>query len=288
MHTPKVWFVTGASSGFGRSMTEFVLSQDDIVVATLRKPEALNDLAARYPAEKLLVLKVDVTKQEDVDHAFARTKEVFGRLDVVFNNAGYAVFGEAEGTPASDARAMFDVNFWGLASVSRAAIQFFRESNEPGKGGVLLQMSSIAALASPPGVSFYAATKHAVEGFSESLAQELLPSWNIKICIIEPGGFNTNATASATILPQHPAYTSSATALSRAALPGAIFDGDADKFTKTVYRMATGNDIPLRLPMGHDALGALTAKVEELSSVVVEAALWSADLKRDGVDTPAV
>ena len=150
--------VTGASSGFGRTLTEFLLNQGEIVVATLRKPEVLQELSASYPEDKLLVLKVDVANQADVDHAFERTKEVFGRLDVVFNNAGsVGVLGEAEMIPIDSARAVFDVNFWGAVYVSRAAIKFFREVNEPGRGGVLLQSSSAAGFMALPVFSFYAA-----------------------------------------------------------------------------------------------------------------------------------
>lgn len=149
--------VTGASSGFGRSLTELILNQGEIVVATLRRPEMLQDLATNYPEDKLLVLKIDVTNPADIDHAFARTNEVFGRLDVVFNNAGSVIVGEAEMTPIDHARALFDVNFWGAVLVSRAAIKFFREMNEPGRGGVLLQVSSLAGFAGPPAFSFFAA-----------------------------------------------------------------------------------------------------------------------------------
>jgi NAD(P)-dependent dehydrogenase (short-subunit alcohol dehydrogenase family) len=139
-------------------MTEHTLSQGDIVVATLRKPQVLSDLAARYPADKLLVLKVDVTKQEDIDEAFARTRSAFGRLDVVFNNAGYGLVTEIEGMPADKARELFETNFWGATNVSRAAVKFFREVNEPGKGGILLQVSSSAGFHVLPGFSYYAAT----------------------------------------------------------------------------------------------------------------------------------
>ncbi|KAG0693078.1 hypothetical protein DFH29DRAFT_433931 [Suillus ampliporus] len=160
MSSPKVWFITGTSSGFVRCMTEYALSQGDSVVATLRKPEILSDFIARYPADKLLVLKVDVKNQEEIDEAFARTREVFGRLDVVFNNAGYALFTEVEGTPVDTAREMFETNFWGSKNVSRSAVQFFREVDEPGKGGILLQVSSIAGFHAFPGLTYYAATKH--------------------------------------------------------------------------------------------------------------------------------
>jgi NAD(P)-dependent dehydrogenase (short-subunit alcohol dehydrogenase family) len=133
------------------------LNQGEIVVATLRKPEVLQELSASYPEDKLLVLKVDVTNPTDIHHAFARTKEVFGRLDVVFNNAGSVIVGEAEMTPIDDARALFDVNFWGAVRVSQETIKFFREVNEPGRGGILLQSSSLAGFAGPPAFSIYAA-----------------------------------------------------------------------------------------------------------------------------------
>ncbi len=102
--------VTGASSGFSLEMTKLVLESGDIAVATLRKPEVLKDLKDKYPPQQLLALKVDVTIPEEIFNAFQRTRETFGRLDVVFNNAGYAVLGEVEGTPDDAARAMFEVN----------------------------------------------------------------------------------------------------------------------------------------------------------------------------------
>ncbi|KAF9236698.1 hypothetical protein BU15DRAFT_76658 [Melanogaster broomeanus] len=283
MDTPKVWLITGASSGIGKSMTELVLSKGDIVVATLRKPEMLDELAASSPKDRLLVLAVDVTKQVDIDHAFTQTKESFGRLDVVFNNAGYGIFGSGEATPTDAARALFDVNFWGAVNVSRAAVKFFREVNEPGWGGVLLQNSSAAGLLSVPGMSFYCASKHALEGFSEALAKEVLPAWNIRICIIEPGGFATKAATNLTLFPDPPAYNdkSSAIAALREAVGTTIFEGDADKLTAAIYRMVAGDRIPLHLPMGQDALAGLKGRVEELGKVITEAEPWSADLKRD-------
>ncbi|KAN0092903.1 hypothetical protein V8E55_003687 [Tylopilus felleus] len=157
MHAPRVWLITGASSGFGRAVTEVVLGKGDIVVATLRKPSVLAPLTKRYPHSQLLLLTLDVTRPADISAAFAQTREVFGRLDVVFNNAGFALFGEVEGTPDADARAVFDVNFWGLVDVSREAVKFFREVNSPGKGGILLQNSSMMAFMGVPGVSFYCA-----------------------------------------------------------------------------------------------------------------------------------
>ncbi|KAG0703345.1 hypothetical protein DFH29DRAFT_803622 [Suillus ampliporus] len=277
MSSPKVWFITGALSGFGKYMTEYALSQGDIVVATLLKPEVLSNLAARYPADKLLVLEVDVMKQEDIDSAFARTREVFGRLDVVYNNAGCAFFTEVEGTPVDKAREMFETNFWGSTNVSRAAVKFFREVNEPGKGGILLQVSSVAGFTASLGFSYYT-----LEGFSDGLAKELPPSWNIKICIIEPGAFNTRHIDGGLLLPQHPAYTDESfpTSVSRRRLDGAVLGGDAEKFTRTIYKVVQGGHIPQRLPIGLDAIKILTAKIESLKATVTETAEWSKDLKR--------
>ncbi|KAG8215237.1 hypothetical protein J3R82DRAFT_8783 [Butyriboletus roseoflavus] len=327
MATPRVWLsrrsaedlgeinantsplsVTGASSGFGKSMTEFVLSKGDIAVATLRKPEVLHELSASYSKDKLLILKVDVTNQADIDCAFARTKEVFGRLDVVFNNAGYSIFGEAEMTPIDLARAMFEVNFWGAVNVSRAAIKFFREVNEPGRGGVLLQNSSIAGVNSFAGVTFYSATKHAFDGFSEGLAKEILPQWNIKvgdcrllpvadcsdvdqICIIQAGGFSTNVFANSIILPEDPIYDdkTSELAASRSfiANPEPKIQADPAKFVKAIYLLVEGGNMPLHLPIGQDALAVLKVRVESLGKEISEAAPWSADLLWDDIGLSA-
>ncbi len=111
--------VTGCSSGLGLELFRQVLSKGDIAVATLRKPEVLADLQAQYPADRLLVLKVDVSVHSDIIAAFEKTREVFGRLDVVVSNAGYALLGEVESTPDDVARALFEVNFWGRCTSCR-------------------------------------------------------------------------------------------------------------------------------------------------------------------------
>ena len=147
--------VTGCSSGFGLCITEHALQRGDKVVATLRKPEVLSDLAAKYP-ESLLVLRLDVTKPVEVTTAFTASREKFGRIDVVVNNAGFGVVAEVEGTTDSSARGVFEVNFWGASHVSREAVRFFREENKP-RGGRLLQVSSTAGIRSPAGVVYYCA-----------------------------------------------------------------------------------------------------------------------------------
>lgn len=159
-----VCIVTGCSSGLGLELVRHVLSKGDIAVATLRKPEVLADLQAQYPADRLLVLKVDVTVHSDIIAAFQKMKEVFGRLDVVVSNAGYAVLGEVEGTPDDVARALFEVNFWGSVHVMQEAVKFFREVNAPGKGGRIIQISSVMGIVGFPACGFYNATKFGEHG----------------------------------------------------------------------------------------------------------------------------
>lgn len=172
--TAKVWLITGASSGFGRAMTEYVLAKGDIAVATLRKPEALDDLVSKHDKSKLLVLRLDISKKEEIDAVFSRIQQEFGRLDVVYSNAAYGLVAEVEGTPEEAARAMFDgmshvilcsllskvfaVNFWGTINVATASIKFFREVNKP-IGGHLLTVTSKAGYSAIPTLGYYSASK---------------------------------------------------------------------------------------------------------------------------------
>ncbi len=138
-------------------MTECVLKKGDIAVATLRKPEVLASLKKKYPPTQLLVLRLDVSKPDEITAAFAATRSTFGRIDVVFNNAGYPILSEVETEQASEARAMFDVNFWGAVNVSTEAVKFFREVNKP-QGGRLLTVSAIVGMAGHPCMGSYGAS----------------------------------------------------------------------------------------------------------------------------------
>ena len=152
-----------------------VLAKGDIAVATLRKPELLNELIAEYPKERLLVLRVDVTIHQNILDAFRKTKETFGRIDVVVSNAGTGLLSETEGTPDDVARALFEVNFWGSTHVLQEAVRFMREENTPGKGGRIFQITSGMELSGFPGNSFYSATKH-----GELYTTLLLPSVDVR------------------------------------------------------------------------------------------------------------
>jgi len=278
---PKVWFVTGSSTGLGRAFTEYVLTQGHIVVATLRKPSDLDDLTVKYHADQLLVLKLDVSKPQDISDAFNRVKEVFGRLDVVVNNAAYSILGEIEGTSDEIARNMFDVNFWGAANVSRAAVQFFREVNKPGVGGRLINISSAAGIHPLPTCGFYSASKLALEGFTQALSGELDPDWNIKISLVDLGGFKSDAlTRSAIHLPVHPAYTKPGlpATVSREFFARKDTVGDPRKVVVKWYELAQLSDPPMRLVLGKDAVRLVRTQIEGLTKDLDAREDWSNDL----------
>ncbi|KAF8548277.1 NAD(P)-binding protein [Imleria badia] len=282
----KVWFITGASSGFGRSMVALALERGNSVVATARRTHPLEDLITRYSSTQLLVLHADVTKPEEVKVAFSRAKDVFGRIDVVYNNAGQLIVGEVESVPIEMARGLFEVNFWGVVNVSIEAIRFFREDNPEGMGGTLLQMSSRVSQVAVPVFGFYCASKWAVEGFTESLMKEVDPCWNIKFAIVEPGWHATNIIEH-TVTPRtpvHPAYVDSPSMLMRAEVNAKHQDSalqDTDKATAALYEFMQLEDRPLRLPLGKDTLGDVRERNEHWLKNYQFCERFSDDLLRD-------
>ncbi|KAF8838318.1 NAD(P)-binding protein [Paxillus ammoniavirescens] len=284
MTESKVWFVTGASSGFGRCVTEYLLKQEHKVVATLRKPEVLSDLVSQYPPTHLVVVKVDVTQNADIAAAFNKAQEAFGRIDVVFNNAGQMITAEVEAVNEADARGLFDINFWGAVQVSKEAVRFFREVNNP-RGGRLLQVSSGLGLVGQTACAFYCASKHALEGFSESLAYELDPAWNIKITVIEPGPFLTQISqANCHMPPVHPAYADPSLGSSQFRarfIQASLYDGDPDKACVAFERVSCLEDPPMRLPLHRLVLELVVGKAKSLLELVDKYGSWSDDIYFD-------
>ena len=182
----KVWFITGASTGFGREMAEQLLAGGAKVVATARKPEQLSALAAQYP-ETALVLPLDVNREDAVQSAVEKTLAKFGHVDVLVNNAGYGVLGAVEEVTEAEFMPMYETNVFGLIRVTKAFLPQFRER----RSGHIVNLSSIGGLVGLSGWGFYNSTKFAVEGFSEALSVELAPL-GVKVLIVEPGPFRTD------------------------------------------------------------------------------------------------
>src|SRR4051794_36528281 len=199
--TQKVWFITGASRGFGREWTIAALERGDSVAATARDTSTLDDLVEKY-GDRLLPLQLDVTDRAADFAAVAQAQERFGRLDVVVNNAGYGHFGFVEELSESDARDQLETNYFGALWVTQAALPFLRAQGS----GHILQVSSIGGISAFPNIGIYNASKWALEGFSQALAQEGA-DFGIHVTLIEPGGFDTDwGGASAKHAPPNPAY----------------------------------------------------------------------------------
>ncbi|KAK7453957.1 hypothetical protein VKT23_011469 [Stygiomarasmius scandens] len=256
----RVWYITGTSSGLGRALLENVLSNGERAVGTCRNTSAITDLATKYP-DQLLVQAVDVTDSQQIKNSFSAAVEKWGRVDVVVNNAGYAVFGEIESVSEEEARLNFEVQFWGAVHVAKEAVRVFREVNPAGEGGRIFNVSTIGGYRANPTLAYYSAT---LEGFTQSFLQEMSPEWNIKGCIIQPGGFASEwRFSSAKITTPHPAYTDENNAchrfrtVVRAQIP---YIGDVKNMGRTIIKLANMSmgpdavELPLRVQFGSDAL----------------------------------
>jgi NAD(P)-dependent dehydrogenase (short-subunit alcohol dehydrogenase family) len=182
----KVWFITGASTGFGRLLAEEVLKAGGRVIATARKVEQIAELARLYP-DTARTFVLDVTNAAQIEAVAAEAIAAFGRIDVLVNNAGYGIAGGIEEATEAEFMPVFETNVFGLMRVTRAFLPQFRKQ----RSGHVLNLSSIAGLAGSPGWGFYNASKFAVEGFSEALAAEMAPL-GVRVTIIEPGPFRTD------------------------------------------------------------------------------------------------
>jgi NAD(P)-dependent dehydrogenase (short-subunit alcohol dehydrogenase family) len=181
-----VWFITGCSTGFGRELARLVLARGWRAVLTARNPDQIADLV-KGNEDRAIALKLDVTDETQVAAAAKAAQDHFGQIDVLVNNAGYGYLAAIEEGEDSEVRAMFEANFFGLVSMTRAVLPGMRARHS----GCIVNISSIGGIASFPATGYYHATKYAVEGLSDSLSQEVGPL-GIKVVIVEPGPFRTN------------------------------------------------------------------------------------------------
>jgi NAD(P)-dependent dehydrogenase (short-subunit alcohol dehydrogenase family) len=182
----KVWFITGASRGFGRVWADAALKRGDKVAATARKLASIAYLKEKYGAN-VLTLEMDVTRPDQVKTAVAQAHAHFGRLDIILNNAGYSLVGMIEEASADDVRALYETNIFGTLAVVQAALPLLRQQG----GGHILGVSSGLGHITMPVIGYYCSSKWAFEAIHESLAAEVKP-FGIKVTIIEPGAYNTD------------------------------------------------------------------------------------------------
>jgi NAD(P)-dependent dehydrogenase (short-subunit alcohol dehydrogenase family) len=250
----KTWFITGTSRGFGREWAQAALERGDRVAGTARDPGSLDDLAAEH-GDALLALPLDVTDRDACFAAVRQAHERFGRLDVVVNNAGYGHFGMIEEVSEQEARDQMETNLFGALWVTQAALPYLREQG----AGHILQVSSIGGISAFIEVGMYHASKWALEGFSQALAQEV-KDFGIHVTLIEPGGFSTDwGGSSARHSKPLDAYRAVHEASDERRAAGRGVAGDPQASAAAIMRIVDAEEPPLRCFFGTAPLGIAEA-----------------------------
>ncbi|AVH21300.1 oxidoreductase [Nocardia cyriacigeorgica] len=274
MNEPKVWLITGATSGFGRALTEAAIAAGDTVVAAVRRPEALEALVAAHP-DQVDPVRLDVTDVARAEEVVADVLARHGRIDVLVNNAGRTQVGAVEATTDAELRDLFDVHFFGPAALTRAVLPSMRER----RSGAIVNLSSMGGQMSFAGFGAYSATKFALEGLSEALADEV-KGFGIKVLVVEPGSFRTNLFGknAAYFSADHPAYAETVGS-TKEFVQGSDGDqaGDPAKAAAAIITALDAEQTPLRLPLGSDAVDAI---IGHLDGVRAELDQWD-KLARD-------
>jgi NAD(P)-dependent dehydrogenase (short-subunit alcohol dehydrogenase family) len=254
-----VWFVTGASRGFGLEIVRAALARGDEVVAGARRPEKIRE-AFPDARDSLLTPRLDVTRREQADRSVAEAVAKFGRIDVLVNDAGRGMLGAVEEVSDEEARAVFEVNVFGLLTVTRAVLPVMRDQ----RAGKVFNMSSSGGFVARAGWGVYSATKFAVEGLGESLGHEVGPL-GIEVVAIEPGGFRTD------FLDDSSLVSASRTIDDYAGTAGEIRDwaestnhvqpGDPRKAAEAIVGLADRSGLPERIQLGEDCLELVAEKL---------------------------
>jgi NAD(P)-dependent dehydrogenase (short-subunit alcohol dehydrogenase family) len=256
----KVWFLTGSSSGFGAEMAKAIIDSGDKVAATFRKSEQASSFSQQYNGNAL-GLVLDVTDTESIRPALKQAIDNFGRIDVLVNNAGYGTIGAIEEFSLEEIRAQMETNFFGAVAVTKEAIPILREQGS----GQIVQISSQSGFRAMAGFGVYNASKFALEGFSEALAQEMAP-FGIKVTIVEPGPFRTQFLSGSLKMPQQQMD------IYQKGPVGQMYqyqqkmngnqEGDPVKAAKAIVNYVQTNKENLRLPLGKVTIQSMRSKLE--------------------------
>jgi NAD(P)-dependent dehydrogenase (short-subunit alcohol dehydrogenase family) len=255
----RVWFVTGGSSGFGRAIGAEVLARGDRLVVTGRDPDALQPLAGQDPS-RAMAIGLDITDADAARDAVNEATSRFDRIDVLVNNAGYAHVGAVEELSDQEWRQLIDTDLFGAINVTRAVLPQMRRQ----RSGHLVQMSSLNGVEGLPGGGYYAASKFALEGLSESLAEEVAPL-GIKVTIVEPGPHRTGLLSERSVRSSEP-ISDYADSVGQVREQLAQLDGnqpgDPVRAAHAIVDAVEAANPPLRLPLGTMALDHIRAKLE--------------------------
>lgn len=259
--TDKVWFITGCSTGFGRELAALVLKLGYKAGVASRDIKDVKDIVNDYP-ESALAVTLDVTKGDEIKLAVEHVEQKFGRIDVLVNNAGIGYFGAIEESEEDEVRRMFEINFFGLANVTRAVLPGMRKRHS----GHIVNIASIGGLVAFPAVGFYNATKFAVVGYSEALAKET-EHLGIKVTIIAPSGFRTDwagrSARNSKVIIEDYAPTAGTNKNNIRGYSGKQ-PGDPKRAAAAIVNVVESANPPLRLLLGAAALKGARNKLEQL------------------------
>ncbi|GGI49432.1 short-chain dehydrogenase/reductase [Mucilaginibacter galii] len=263
MKAIKVWFVTGTSKGFGLSLVKQLLALGQLVAATSRNIEELKAAVGAHSGN-LLPLQVNLDNEASVSDALQATHEIFGRIDVVVNNAGYGIGGSIEELTDQETRSSFDINVFGTLNVIRKAMPYLRMQ----QSGHIINLSSIAGIAPATGWAIYAATKFSVIGLSEVLAEDVR-SFGIKVTVVAPGAFRTNfLNAESVVMTSNPIaeYRKVRDNHARYLQMDGQQAGDPEKAASAMIQLAYEENPPLYLLLGSDAYERAMRKLDYLEN----------------------
>ncbi|MET0244950.1 MAG: SDR family NAD(P)-dependent oxidoreductase [Flavitalea sp.] len=254
----KTIFITGASRGFGKLWAEAFLERGDRVVATSRNLKSLQSLKDKY-GDAVLALELDITNRAAAFQALATAKSTFGSVDILINNAAMGVSGMVEESDEKSSREIIEANFFGTLWITQAAIPIMREQ----KSGHILQLSSALGVYSFPSLGLYSASKFAVEGLSEALAQEM-KSFGVHVTIIQPNGFATEFGTTIVQNEVNPAYENVRAELyTRPAMAESDVWGDPKATSAAILKVTDSTNPPLRLFLGKKAFPLAKAAYKE-------------------------
>lgn len=280
----RTWLITGISSGFGRVMAEKLLAAGDRVAGTLRNLAVADDLKARF-GDRLWLATLDLTHTDEIRPTVDAAWAAMGRIDVVVSNAGYGLLGAVEELTDAQVRHQIDTNLLGSIQLVRAALPHLRAQG----GGRILQLSSLGGQVTIPGSSLYHATKWGIEGFIESVAQEVAV-FGIGCTIVEPGGARTDfRNRSAVVAPCIPAYDASPSRrLNRILDDTSILSpGDPTRMVDAMIASVAQNPAPLRLVLGSDSYSLITkALTDRLAQLEAQRELACSTDCADQVNRP--
>ncbi|CAA19583.1 short chain dehydrogenase [Schizosaccharomyces pombe] len=273
--------ITGSSKGLGYALVKVGLAQGYNVIACSRAPDTIT-----IEHSKLLKLKLDVTDVKSVETAFKDAKRRFGNVDIVINNAGYGLVGEFESYNIEEMHRQMNVNFWGVAYITKEALNLMRES---GKGGRILQISSVAGYYPSPCLSMYNASKFAVEGLSQTIMRELDPNWNIAITIVQPGGMQTEwASSNMQWAKPHPAYENDRSWRPFWENYHGCEETDPNKAAELLYSIAKLDRPPQKLVLGHDSLELIRKQHQDIGEELESNVALSTSVAKDDFDPASV